>query len=38
MSFLACEKHPPSVSYLLMAMGPSLLLLWVLDRKHRLNG
>lgn len=34
MSFLACEKYPPSVSYLLMTMGPSLLLLWVLDRKH----
>lgn len=32
MSFLACEKYPPSVSYLLMTMGPAFLLLWTLDR------
>lgn len=30
--FLACEKYPPSVSYLLMTMGPALMLLAALDR------
>ncbi|MYL85402.1 hypothetical protein GTA51_20170 [Desulfovibrio aerotolerans] len=32
LDFLACEKYPPSVSYLLMTMGPAFLLLALLDR------
>lgn len=31
-NFLACEKYPPSVSYLLMTMGPALIALSMLDR------
>ena len=31
-NFLACEKYPPSVSYLLMTMGPAFILLSALDR------
>jgi uncharacterized membrane protein len=30
--FLACEKYPPSLSYMLMTMGPALMLLAALDR------
>ena len=30
--FLDVEKYPPSLQFLLMTIGPSLLLLWWLDR------
>lgn len=32
LDFLACEKYPPSVSYLLMTMGPAFILLSAMDR------
>jgi len=32
LNFLGCEKYPPSFSYLLMTMGPALMLLAALDR------
>lgn len=31
-SFFDCEKYPPSLSYLLMTLGPGMLLLTALDR------
>ena len=33
--FLNVEKYPPSLQYLLMTVGPSLLLLWWLERFGR---
>ena len=30
--FLDVEKYPPSLQFLLMTIGPSILLLWWLDR------
>ncbi len=32
LNFLACEKYPVSLSYVLMTMGPALMLLAALDR------
>jgi len=32
MSFLRTNKYPPSLAYLLMTLGPAMLLLWWLDR------
>lgn len=33
LSFINCEKYPSSLSYLLMTLGPGILLLGLLDKK-----